>query len=63
MQGSFDLDNSDQLNDIIQKYENMLDENGEPSKVNGRLSGQKRNSNLSDKALDKEGGHLEESWG
>jgi hypothetical protein len=39
LQGSFDLDNSDQLNDIIQKYENMLDENGEPSKVNGRLSG------------------------
>ena len=24
LQGSFDLDNSDQLNDIIQKYENML---------------------------------------
>ena len=37
---SFDLDNSDQLNDIISKYENMLgDEKGESAKVNGRISG------------------------
>ena len=42
--GSIDLDNSDDLNRIISKYENMLgDEKGNPSsKLNGRASGKQQ---------------------
>ena len=63
---SFDLDNSDQLNDIISKYENMLgDEKGESAKLNGRTSGQRHTPSnpQAEKHGEKEGNQLEESWG
>ena len=45
---SFDLDNSDELNRIISKYETMLgDEKGESGKANGRASGSKQTPSTS----------------
>ena len=65
---SFDLDNSDELNRIISKYENMLgDEKGEAGKINGRASGNNRHTPSNPPHHDKHGGEkegaLEESWG
>ena len=37
---SFDLDNSDDLNRFIQKYETMLDGDGSNKKSNSKLGGE-----------------------
>ena len=59
---SFDLDNSDDLNRFIQKYETMLDGEGysKNNASNQKLAGQKSNPKMLSKDKSRD---LEDSWG
>lgn len=61
---SFDLDNSDDLNRFIQKYETMLDGEGANKQSNSKLALAKQNSASKMKDLPRDKSKdLEDSWG